>query len=137
MLRTFRYRLYPNSAQRIRIRKNIDACRFVYNWALETKKTAYEMDELNFSWYDLNNRLPTLKENHPFLKDAYSQSLNRLSKEFIWLSNVFFDTSNNVRVSLVIPSTSGENPHDNPLRCPSSFKSILRRNESICQKLGQ
>ncbi|MDO8125441.1 MAG: helix-turn-helix domain-containing protein [Candidatus Hermodarchaeota archaeon] len=31
MLRTFRYRLYPNQAQRTRIRKNIDACRFVYN----------------------------------------------------------------------------------------------------------
>ncbi len=42
MLRTYRYRLYPNKVQREQIRKNIDACRFVYNWALEQKKLAYE-----------------------------------------------------------------------------------------------
>ncbi len=80
MLRTFRYRLYPNQTQRARIRKTIDACRFVYNWALETKKTAHEMDETNLSWYDLNNRLIELKQDHPFLKDAFSQSLQQAVK---------------------------------------------------------
>lgn len=38
MLKSFRYRLYPNHIQQANIRKTIDACRFVYNWALETKK---------------------------------------------------------------------------------------------------
>jgi putative transposase len=75
MLRTFRYRLYPNRAQRDRIRKNLDACRFIYNWGLETRKTAYEQDGTNLSWYDLNNRLKELKVQHPWLRDAYSQSL--------------------------------------------------------------
>jgi putative transposase len=75
MLKTFRYRLYPNQIQRARIRKTIDACRFVYNWALEITKTAHEKDNKPLTWYDLNNRLPELKHNHPFLKSAYSQSL--------------------------------------------------------------
>ncbi|MHA2042484.1 MAG: helix-turn-helix domain-containing protein [Candidatus Thorarchaeota archaeon] len=35
MLKTYRYRLYPSRRQRELIRKNVDACRFVYNWALE------------------------------------------------------------------------------------------------------
>jgi putative transposase len=80
MLRTYRYRLYPNQTQRGLIRKTIDACRFVYNWALETKKTAHEKDEMNLSWYDLNNRLVKLKRDHPFLKDVYSQSLQQAIK---------------------------------------------------------
>jgi putative transposase len=80
MLRTFWYRLYPNQTQRERIRKTIDACRFVYNWALETKKTAHEKDEMNLSWYDLNNRLVKLKRYHLFLKDIYSQSLQQAVK---------------------------------------------------------
>ena len=80
MIRTFRYRLYPNQMQRERIRKTIDACRFVYNWALETIKTVYETDGKILTWYDLNNQLPSLKQNHPFLKSAYSQSLQQAIK---------------------------------------------------------
>jgi transposase len=90
MLRTFRYRLYPNQTQRERIRKTIDACRFVYNWALETKKTAYETDETNLSWFDLNTRLPELKKKNPFLKDAYSQSLQHAVKRVMLAFEHFF-----------------------------------------------
>lgn len=91
MLRTFRYRLYPNLVQRVRIRKNIDACRFVYNWALETKKAAYETDKTNLSWFDLNVRLIELKQNHPFLKEAYSQSLQQAVKRLHLAFQHFFN----------------------------------------------
>jgi putative transposase len=90
MLRTFRYRLYPNQAQRERIRENIDACRFVYNWALESKKTAFEKDKTSLSWYDLNKRLVELKRDHPFLKDAYSQSLQQAIKRLPMSFQHFF-----------------------------------------------
>ena len=80
MLRTFKYRLYPNQTQRERIRKNIDACRFVYNWALETMKLACEQDEPYQSWYDLNKQLTELKVQNPWLKEAYSQSLQQAIK---------------------------------------------------------
>ena len=72
MLRTFRYRLYPNHTQRAMIRKTIDACRFVYNWALETMKTTHETEGTTLNWFDLNNRLIKLKQDYPFLKEAYS-----------------------------------------------------------------
>jgi putative transposase len=67
MFRTYRYRLYPNQTQRERIRKTIDACRFVYNWALETKKTVFETDGINLTWYELNTRLTALKQANSFL----------------------------------------------------------------------
>ncbi len=87
---TFRFRLYPNQVQRDRIRKNIDACRFVYKWALESTKNAYETDGTNLSWYDLNNRLVKLKRDHPFLKDAYSQSLQQAVKRLHQAFQHFF-----------------------------------------------
>jgi putative transposase len=80
MLRTYRYRLYPNRFQCERIRKTLGACRFVYNWALETKKTAFEKDGTNLSWYDLNILLTALKKDKPFLREPYSQSLQQAVK---------------------------------------------------------
>ena len=80
MLRTYRYRLYPNKGQLAHMKQNAGACRFVYNWALETKKIAYEEDGTTLSWYDLNNRLKTLKKDHPFLQAALSQSLQQAVK---------------------------------------------------------
>ncbi|MHA2118401.1 MAG: RNA-guided endonuclease InsQ/TnpB family protein [Candidatus Thorarchaeota archaeon] len=75
MLRTYRYRMYPSKRQRELIRKNIDACRYVYNWALENKKRAYENEKKSLSWFELNKMLRELKVEEPWLKDAYSQSL--------------------------------------------------------------
>ena len=86
MFRTYRFRLYPNTSQRESIRKNIDACRFVYNWALERKNAAYIMNGTSLSEFDLNNLLKELKIEHRFLQNAYSQSLQqsvkRLHKAF-------------------------------------------------------
>ncbi|MFX1539336.1 MAG: RNA-guided endonuclease InsQ/TnpB family protein [Promethearchaeota archaeon] len=90
MLRAYRYRLYPNQAQRERIRKTIDACRFVYNWALETKKTAFEQDGTNLSWFDLNTLLTELKQDHSFLRNAYSQSLQQAVKRLHLAFQHFF-----------------------------------------------
>ncbi len=95
MLKTFRYRLYPNQTQRVRIRKTIDACRFVYNWALESKKTAYEKGKTNLTWYDLNNRLPALKRDHTFLQTAYSQSLQQAVKRLHQAFQKFFNNITN------------------------------------------
>ena len=90
MLRTFRYRLYPNHTQRAMIRKTIDACRFVYNWALETMKTTHETEGTTLNWFDLNNRLIKLKQDYPFLKEAYSQSLQQAIKRLHLAFQHFF-----------------------------------------------
>ncbi len=77
MLRTYRYRLYPNQRQQEMIRKNINACRFVYNWALELRTRAYQEKKKPLSWYDLNKRLCVLKKQETWLREAYSQSLQQ------------------------------------------------------------
>ena len=60
--------------------KHIHACRFVYNHSLEQKIRAYEQEGRNLSCFDLNNRLPALKEEHPWLKAVTSQSLQSANK---------------------------------------------------------
>ena len=64
--------------------QHIHACRFVYNHSLEQKIRAYEQDGRKLSCFDLNNRLPTLKEEHPWLNEVNSQSLQIANKNRNW-----------------------------------------------------
>ncbi|MGB4202494.1 MAG: IS200/IS605 family element RNA-guided endonuclease TnpB, partial [Candidatus Methanoculleus thermohydrogenotrophicum] len=66
--------------------KHIHACRFVYNHSLEQKIRAYEQEGRKLSCFDLNNRLPAFKEEHPWLKEVTSQSLQSANKN---LDNAF------------------------------------------------
>lgn len=75
MRKTFRYQLYPTKAQRTAMQKALNACRWVYNEALATRKNAWKQEQRSISHYDTINMLPGWKAEHPFLYDAYSQSL--------------------------------------------------------------
>lgn len=86
MLRAYMYRMYPSREQVALLMKHIHACRFVYNHSLEEKIRAYDQDSTRLSCFDLNNRLPALKEEHPWLKDVNSQSLQSANKN---LDNAF------------------------------------------------
>ncbi|MGB4174004.1 MAG: RNA-guided endonuclease TnpB family protein, partial [Candidatus Methanoculleus thermohydrogenotrophicum] len=66
--------------------KHIHACRFVYNHSLEQKIRVYEQEGRKLSCFDLNNQLPALKEEHPWLKEVNSQSLQSANKN---LDNAF------------------------------------------------
>jgi transposase len=137
MLRTFRYRLYPNQAQRTRIRKNIDACRFVYNWALGTTKAAHETDGSNLRWFDLNNRLIELKQDHPFLKDAYSQSLQQAAKRLHLAFQHFFQHLSQDKEQPNYPKFKRRKAHRQSLMYPSFSPSMLPLSAFGFQRLGR
>lgn len=75
MLHAIRVRLYPNAAQREYFAKTFGCCRWVFNDALAHCQRVYEAGEKRPSSYDLINRLPLLKVEHPWLADADSQAL--------------------------------------------------------------
>ena len=77
MLKGLKYRLYPNNSQKELIAKHIGSSRFLYNLALETKKTAYTSTKHNYSFFDLAKQLPELKKELPWLKEVNSQSLQQ------------------------------------------------------------
>ena len=45
MLKSFKYRIYPNKAQEVQIQKTFGCCRFVYNQTLDYRKSLYETEK--------------------------------------------------------------------------------------------
>jgi putative transposase len=67
--------LYPTRGQRTSMQNVLDACRWVYNKALEVRKTAWEERGESVSRYDTHNMLPGWKKDEPWLSCAHSQVL--------------------------------------------------------------
>ena len=71
MLKSYKYRLYPNKEQSTLLQKTFGCCRFVYNQTLDYRKKLYET------------------ENKSMNKFSCNQYVNRvLKKEFEWLKEV-------------------------------------------------
>ena len=75
MLKAFKYRIYPNQEQAQMFEEHFGATRFVYNWGLEQKTTAYQTESKSLSCIELTNNMKVLKETEPWLKTVNSQSL--------------------------------------------------------------
>lgn len=75
--RAYKYRLYPNEAQKVLIAKHLGCCRFIYNRALAKKVKAFQTDKTNLSRFDIQAELPNMKKSEEFhwLKEVNSQSL--------------------------------------------------------------
>ena len=77
MIKSYKYRIYPNKKQQELINKHVGSCRFIYNLALETKQLAYAGNKINLSCFDLMKQLPNLKKECEWLKEINSQSLQQ------------------------------------------------------------
>ena len=86
--RTYRYRLYPNEAQKAELARVFGCSRWVYNWALETKTKAYYQDEESVGFADLSRRLTQQKKSAEteWLQEVSAvtlqQSLRNLNQAF-------------------------------------------------------
>ena len=71
MLKAYKYRIYPNTEQKIQIAKTFGCCRFVYNQTLAYRKEAYEKEKKSVSKIDCNNFCNReLKEKYGWLREA-------------------------------------------------------------------
>lgn len=77
MLRAYQYRIYPTQEQTILINKHLGCVRWLYNYALDKKITAYQKDKTQISRFDLQAELPILKKQKDteWLAEVNSQSL--------------------------------------------------------------
>ena len=76
MLRAYKYRIYPTDDQKVLLAKTFGCCRFVYNWALNMKITAYKERKETFGNVYLTNLMKSeLKAEHEWLAEVNSQSL--------------------------------------------------------------
>jgi len=140
MLKSFEYRLYPNTKQKEQIIKHIGCARWVYNYALEKKMRVWTTEKKNLSRYDIQTDLPKLKEKEEtkWLGEVNSQSLqaslehlDRAYKSFFKTKKGFpkFKSKHNSRQSYSIPQYSRVNFEKNLLIVPkiSPIKAVLNR----------
>ena len=71
MIKAYKYRIYPNSEQRMQIAKTFGCCRFVYNQTLAYRKEVYEKEKKSVSKTDCNNYCNRqLKKDYEWLKEV-------------------------------------------------------------------
>ena len=77
MYKAYKYRLYPNKSQEQLILQHIGCCRYIYNYGLNKKMSAYQTDKSSVSRFQIQDDLPILKKqtDTSFLKNVNSLSL--------------------------------------------------------------
>jgi putative transposase len=76
MLKSYKYRIYPNHEQKELMSKIFGQVRFIYNLGLETKIQAYTGNKKNIDYFDLNKQVTELKNTDAtWLKESPSQAL--------------------------------------------------------------
>ena len=90
MLKSYKYRIFPNETQKEQLSQFFGVVRLVYNLGLETKTLAYTGNKKSISNYDLINQLPDLKEEYEWIKDCPAQSLQQSLSNLDTAYNNFF-----------------------------------------------
>src|SRR5436305_1166915 len=79
MRKTFKFRLRPTSAQETAMNATLEECRWLYNYLLEERKTAYETTGTSPSLYQQHASLPALKRERTSLAHVHSQVLQNVA----------------------------------------------------------
>jgi putative transposase len=87
---TYKYRLYPTSAQRTALERTLIVCRWVYNETLATRKRAWEENHQSISLYESNKLLTVWKADKPFLTAVHSQVLQNVQERVDLAFKAFF-----------------------------------------------
>lgn len=93
MYKSFKYRIYPNDAQKELLEKHFNSVRFVYNLALETKIEAYKRG-VNLTRFDLQRQLTGLKYDCKWLNEISIGSLQHSINHMDLAFKNFFNGNN-------------------------------------------
>src|SRR5690606_23744135 len=87
---TYKYRLFPSNAQRTSLQQTLDACRWLYNRTLETRKNAWEQEQKTVGRYDTIKMIPQWKVEKPELISVHSQVLQEVCTRVDLTFKAFF-----------------------------------------------
>ena len=77
MLKSFKFRLYPNKGQEILINKHLGSNRFIYNYFLDKRINTYKETKQILTYNQCSALLPQLKKELEWLKEVDSKSLQQ------------------------------------------------------------
>ena len=76
ILKSYKYRIYPNKEQEVLIQKTFGCCRFVYNQTLAYRIELYQTQEKSMSKFDCSEYVnKVLKPQYEFLLEPDKFSL--------------------------------------------------------------
>lgn len=131
ILKTYKFRIYPNKTQEGLIRKSIGCVRYIYNKGLESKTKAYNDGKKKVTWIDLcNTMLMEEKEKNPWLKETYSQSLQSGLRNLDVAFTNFFKKRSGFPVYK-------KKRNGGSFQYPQGVKVDLENNKIILPKLGK
>jgi putative transposase len=90
MLKSYKYRLYPNKQQELLINKNIGCCRFVFNHYLAQKIKLYKLNKKSLTYNQCANNLKDFKTEFEWLKEVDSVSLQQTLRDLDLAYQNFF-----------------------------------------------
>ncbi|WP_156637345.1 helix-turn-helix domain-containing protein, partial [Lentilactobacillus kisonensis] len=71
-LKAVKTRIYPNQEQKQKIIDNFGYCRYVWNQLLDMQQQRYKNGGKYVNEFGMNYLIKSLKQEHPFLKQAES-----------------------------------------------------------------
>ncbi len=77
-MKAYKYRLYPTKKQTQTLTNTLEACRVLYNCALEQRRIAYKQFRVSLRRLDQQAELLEIKEYYPVYKKIYSQVLQEI-----------------------------------------------------------
>ncbi len=89
--RAYKYRFYPTEEQKIILAQTFGCCRFIYNWGLSTRKTAYFQHGQSLYYNDLAAMLPALKQEYPWLREVSAVPLQQALRHLDAAYTNFFE----------------------------------------------
>jgi len=85
-LLTYKFRAYPTALQEYKLENWLFALCWLYNYALEERKSVWKEEQRTVKYSEQQNNLPKLKKKEPILKLVHSQvlqdTLRRVDKAF-------------------------------------------------------
>ncbi|QIZ69666.1 RNA-guided endonuclease InsQ/TnpB family protein [Oxynema aestuarii] len=91
MLKAVKVRLYPNEQQKQSLEQSFGNCRWLWNYGLNLMNQTYQETGKGLSSYDIKKKIPSLKQEHEWLKLTYSQCLQQVCINLGTAFNNFFE----------------------------------------------
>src|SRR5260370_13568522 len=90
MRKMFQYRIYPTKKQETKLNETFEACRWLYNHLLASRKETYEQTGKGLTLYQQHATYPMLKQERPFLNSVHSQVLQNVAVRLDLAMKAFF-----------------------------------------------
>jgi putative transposase len=90
LIRTYKYRIYPNKKHVGLLNSGLGLCRCLYNCALEHRIWVYQATQGSVTYREQQDELPGIKEDNPAFKEVHSQVLQDVLKRLDRAFAAFF-----------------------------------------------